>query len=210
MINMTSDNDKKVFEKVTENWNIFTGLIEKKIQDATVRDTLLELCTDIEDRLAVCPASTRVEFVGACPGGLIAHSLNVLKIMKDLNKTYNANLSPNNLIITALFHDIGKIGTPDEDYYLVQESNWHRDRGMLYEINSKIPMVPVSIRSIWWLYSTGVPLSEHEIHAISSLQHVGQMYSQELYNSPMLTLILQQAVRGACVIGKGKKSVLDF
>jgi hypothetical protein len=80
---------------------------------------------------------------------------------------------------------------------------------MLYEINPTIPVVPISIRSIWWLHSAGVPLAEHEIHAISSLQHISQMYSQELYNAPIPTLILQQAVRAACVIGKGKKSILD-
>lgn len=208
MVIMTPDNNK-VLEKVTENWNIFTGLVEKKVQDATVRDALTELCVEIEDRLAACPASTRTEFVGAFPGGLVAHSLNVLRIMKELNKTYEAGLSADNLIITSLFHDIGKIGTPEEDYYLTQGSDWHRNRGILYEINPKIPVVPISIRSIWWLSSSGVPLSEHEIHAISSLQHVGQMYSQELYNAPMLTLILQQSVRAACVIGKGKRTVLD-
>lgn len=205
---MTKTDDKKVLEKVTENWNLFTGLVEKKIQDATVRDALLELCTEVEDRLAVCPASTKTEFVGAYPGGLVAHSLNVLRIMKDLNKTYNADLSADNLIITALFHDIGKIGTLEEDYYLPQESDWHRNKGMVYEINPIIPKVPVAVRSIWWLTSSGVPLAEHEIHAISSLQHIGQMYNQELYNAPLLTLSLQQAVRGACVIGKEKSSLL--
>ncbi len=193
--------------KIIENWNVFTSLIKSKVQNAVVRNALDSLCDEVEERFSLCPASTRTEFVGAYPGGLVSHSLDVLKIMKELNKIYNANLSVDNLIITGLFHDIGKIGTLEEEYYLVQESDWHRKRGMVYEINSNIPKVPVAVRSVWWLTSSGVQLSEHELHALLSLQHIDRMYSQDLYNVPLLTLILQQAVRATCVINAEKKTV---
>jgi len=201
--------DKKVSDKVIANWDTFMDLIEKKVQDSTVRDSLKELCIEVEDRLAPCPASTKTDYVGSFLGGLVWHSLNVLKIMVELNKIYSTNLTPDSLIVTGLFHDIGKIGSLDQDYYLSQQSDWHRNRGILYEINPDIPHVPVAIRSLWWLNSSGVPLAEHEIHAISSLQHMNQIYSSELYDAPKLTLILQQAVRAACILNKGKKSILD-
>lgn len=198
--------DERAFQKITENMGTFTSLVSR-VKDPDVRKSLEDLCEEVGSRVAACPASTNTKYIGAFPGGLVWHSINVLKIMKELNKLYDAGISSDSLILTALFHDIGKIGNKDEEYYLPQESDWHRDRGMVFEINPEISNIPVPTRSLWWL-SSGVPLSETEIHAITSLQNMGTMYSSELYNAPVLTLILQQAVRAACTLHKGKTTVL--
>jgi 23S rRNA maturation-related 3'-5' exoribonuclease YhaM len=197
----------RVVEQIGKNWELFVSLV-KKIENKDVRESLLGLCDEIGTRMAACPASSATKFVGAFPGGLTWHSLEVLKVMKELNKIYDAGLSDDSLIVTALFHDVGKIGNKTEDLYLPQESDWHVKRGMMFVLNENVSNIPVCIRSLWWL-STGVSLSEEEIHAISSLQHMGQMYSSELYNAPMLTMILQQAVRAACTKNKGRTSVLN-
>ena len=191
--------ETKEFEKLKNNWDLFTNIVSTKISDPTVKDPLISLCKEVEDRLAICPASTRRDNIGAFSGGLVWHSLNVLKTMKDLNKLYEAKYSPDTLILVSLFHDIGKLGNEEEDYYLRNESDWHRKNGMLYEINKALPATSISSRTIWWLTSSNVPLSESEIHAISSLQNIGQMFSAELYNVPMLTMMLQQSVRFCCI-----------
>jgi hypothetical protein len=149
-----------------------------------------------------------VNYVGAFAGGLVWHSLEVLKIMKELNKLYNANISADSLILTALFHDIGKIGNKTTDLYSPNDSDWHVKRGIVYKMNEELMTTPVPVRSLWWL-SSYTSLSEEEIHAITSLQHLHQMYSSEYYNVPMLTLVLQQAVRAACVKNKGFVNVLE-
>lgn len=194
--------------KIQENWDLFLGLVNNKISDLTVREPLVKLCKELEDRLAVCPASTRKEYVGAFPGGLVWHSLNVLKTMKELNKIYEAKYSPDTLIVVSLFHDLGKIGNEEEDYYLPNESDWHKKNGILYEVNQDLPPTSVASRTMWWLNSSGVPLSEAEVHSIMSLQQMGQMFNNDLYNVPMLTLMLQQSVRFCSVKNKGCSSVL--
>lgn len=199
--------DARAVQKIHDNINLFTSLV-KKIKDEDVRNALTDLCEEVGSRLAACPASTNVKYIGAFPGGLVWHSIEVLKVMKELNKIYGAEISADSLILCALFHDIGKIGNKNEDYYEAQTSDWHAKKGMLFTINENLANISVSVRSLWWL-STGVPLSEAEIHAITSLQHMGNMYSSELYNAPMLTLILQQAVRAVCVMNKGHENVLS-
>jgi len=195
-------------DKIEKNYDLFTNLVGR-IKNEDARTILLDFSKEIKDRLAAAPASTRVEYVGAYPGGLVEYSLNVLRLAKDLNKTFDANLDSDSLIITSLFHDIGKIGDAKNDYYVEQESDWHKTKlGMMYDFNPAVPRIPVCHRSLWWLNSVGCPLSADEVTAISSLHHVGQMYSSELYEAPMLSVVLQTAVRVACIKGKGKTSIL--
>ncbi len=198
--------EAKVLEKVTDNMKLFVSLVGK-VKDDDVRKGLQDLVEEVGSKMAACPASSNTKFIGAFPGGLVWHSIEVLKVMKELNKLYSADISSDSLILTALFHDIGKIGNKTHDYYEAQPSDWHVKKGMVFVINEKLGPTPVSVRSLWWL-ATGVPMSEDEIGAISSLQHMGHMYSSELYNAPMLTLILQQAVRAVCTKNKGYLSVL--
>lgn len=198
--------DAQIVGKIHENMELFLSLV-KKIKSDDIRENLLKLCEEVGSRLAASPASTNTKHIGAFPGGLVWHSIEVLKVMKELNKVYDANISTDSLIVCALFHDIGKIGNDKEDYYEAQESEWHVKRGMVYTINEELSKTSVQTRSLWWLNSY-ISLSEDEIHAISSLQHMNQMYSSELYNVPMLTLILQQAVRGVCLKNKGQTNVL--
>ena len=197
-----------IIERLEKNWALYYDLVGR-IKNEDARTALLTLCDEVKDRLAAAPASTRTDFVGAYPGGLVQHSLTVLKHAKNLNKVFASELSSDSLIITCLFHDLGKIGNATEDHYEENPSDWHRDRGMMYELNKNLAKVHPSQRSLWWLNGSGAPLSEEEIYAISSLGHMGQMYSSDLYEAPMLSVILQTAVRVSCVQGGGKTSAID-
>jgi hypothetical protein len=196
------------FNKIKENWEIYLGLVNNKIANPIVREPLQNLCRKVEDRLASCPASTKTEYIGAFLGGLVWHSLNVLKTMKDLNKIYEAKYNPDTLILVSLFHDIGKIGDEEEDYYLPNQSDWHKKNGILYEINKDLPNTSVQTRTIWWLNNNNVPLSEYELHAIISLGQMGQMFNNDLYNVPLLTMMLQEAIRFCSKKHKNYTSVL--
>lgn len=191
--------NEKEFAQIKENWEMFTELISNKISNPIIKESLIKLCKEQEDRLAACPNSTKQEYIGAFAGGLVWHSLNVLKTMKELNKIYEAKYSPETLLLVSLFHDIGKIGNEEEDYYLPIKSDWHLKNGIFYEINKDLPPTSISSRSLWWLNFYNVPLNEFEVHAISSLNQMGQMWNTELYSVPMLTLMLQQAIRACCV-----------
>ena len=205
---MGSEMDEKTIEKIEKNWVLYRSLVSK-IKNEDTRKSLEGLCEELTGRLSTAPASTRTDFTGAYPGGLVQHSLNVLRLAKNLNKVFSAGVSTDSLIITSLFHDLGKVGNKETEHYIEQKSDWHRDRGMMYEIAPESKGAQVSQRTIWWLNNFGVKLTEDEISAISSLSDMGQMYSSELYSSPMLNILLQTAVRVACVQGTGKTNVCD-
>lgn len=202
---------KETVQKIEVNWGVLKKLLDK-IPNEERKQPLEKLCEDLKDRFAVCPASTRLEYIGAYPGGLVQYSLKVLKVMTDLNKTYEASQPLDSMILVSLMHNIGKVGNEEEDYYLENESNWHRERGMMYEVNKNISNIPVTVRSLWWLNSRGIKLSEEELFAISSMQDMArsEYNGNELYQAPKLAVMLQHAARITCINGKGKKSVLDW
>lgn len=198
----------ELIEKLEVNWDNYTKLVSR-IKDDQARTALLKLTSDLKDRLAATPASTQTKYVGAYPGGLVEHSLTVAKLAYQVSKALDANLDPDSLIVTALFHDLGKIGNETEDYYLEKNSSWHNERGIMFEVNEEIGNVSVAERSIWWLNKYGCPLHQDELSAILSLGNVGhQTYTNQFYNAPLLSVVLQTAVRAACIKGTGKTSVL--
>jgi hypothetical protein len=198
----------ELIEKLESNWELYVKLVGK-IKNEDARTALLGLCDELKDRLAAAPASTQTKFIAAFPGGLVSHSLNVLRVAKNVNEACKTKIDSDSIIITSLFHDVGKVGNADSDYYTEHQSDWHKNRGIMYEINEELGNIPVSQRSLWWINGSGCPLSEDELAAIASLANVGQStFASQFYNAPMLTVVLQTAVRVACIQGTGKTTVL--
>lgn len=52
------------------------------------------------------------------PGGLAAHSLNVLDVAKDLSKALNHIVPESSVVIVSLLHDIGKMGQFNKPNYV--------------------------------------------------------------------------------------------
>jgi len=198
-------------QKAIDNVETFKRLIRDKVTGPSNRaKQLLVLVDKVEESLVLAPASTRTEYQGAYPGGLVEHSLGVLKTMVVLNKAYEANLQSEELVITGLFHDIGKVGNGRQDYYLPKNSEWHNKQGIMYEINPNLVSIPVSLRSLFLLQSFGVQLTENEHYAISSIRDRLRPGEEAIpvNNEPMLAVVLQQAVRTTVLRNRGKTSLL--
>lgn len=93
MINNFLKNDKQVKAIITSLTTVNTS-------------NLLEYLENIG--YFISPASTL--FHGAYKGGLVNHSLQVLKYFESVNKKYNLNLLSDDVIICSLFHDVCKCG----------------------------------------------------------------------------------------------------
>jgi hypothetical protein len=126
--------------------------------------------------------------------------------MGALNRAYEASLSTDSIVITGLFHDIGKCGNGEREYFLPKNSEWHNKQGIMYEVNPDLPNIAISLRSLYLLQSFGVKLTADEHHAISSLKERNE--SQLVANEPMLALVLQQASRVVAIKGAGRSSLL--
>ena len=170
----------------------------------------MELVNALEENLIIAPASTRTEYHGAFPGGLVSTSLNVVKTMGALNKVYEAGLETETLVVTGLFYDIGKCGTTTDPYYIPKMSDWHRQQGIMYEVNDKLIPMSVASRSLFALQSFGIWLSGEEHYAISSVKDRFRFGEESLAvtHEPILAVVLQQAVRMVCMKGSGKTSLL--
>lgn len=204
------DTPSPELKKAIDNIELFKKLITEKVANSNKRTQLLLLVSKMEESLLVAPASTRTEYHGAYPGGLVEHCLNVVKNMGSLNKTYGVNLLPEEIVVTGLFHDIGKAGTERFEYYLPKNSDWHNKQGIMYEINPVCINMPVSIRSLYLLQNFGVTLSENEHYAISSIRDRHRPGEENLpvNNEPYLAVILQQAVKMAVLLNRGRLSLL--
>lgn len=208
--NKKTDNQEFLLQKIQENWATLKSLVNR-IENLETRESALHLCDDLHDRFAVAPASTRTDYVGCFVGGLVWHSLNVIKVMKALRSSLELEkvVSADSMIILGLFHDLGKLGNEEEDYYLPQSSDWHRNRGQLYEINEGMGHIPIAVRSIWWLNHYKVSLSENEVYALQSLsvKNGEQICFSPSLRDPWEAYMLQSAVRGACIKHHGITSL---
>lgn len=151
-------------EQIADNFDKFRSLLEKT---GPRSENALKMVDTLAERLAVCPASSKKSYHNAFPGGLIDHSLRVLSIAHKLSKTMGWDLPKESLIVCCLFHDLGKVGDDVDDYYLPQDSDWHRDKlGEVYKYNKDMTYMTTTDRTLWLCQHFGVKLSKDEYLAI--------------------------------------------
>ena len=151
-------------EQIAENFEKYRSFMEK-LGDRS--DAALSLVDGLGERLALCPASSRKDYHHAIPGGLVDHSLRVLGNAMRLVKAFGWDVPKDSLIIGCLLHDIGKIGDHEKDYYLPQDSDWHREKlGEMYKHNKALQYMSVPDRGVWLCQHCGLKLSQDEFLSI--------------------------------------------
>jgi len=156
-------------EDITSNFDKFRSLCEK-LGDRS--EAALAMVDTLGEQLALCPASSRKEFHAAYPGGLVEHSLRVLSNAMKLTKAYGWQVSKESLIISCLFHDIGKVGLANDDgtvtdYYVPQDSDWHREKlGEFYKHNKEMQYMSTPQRSVHMCQAFGLKLKMDEYLSI--------------------------------------------
>ena len=162
-------------EGLLENYNRFIEFVKKVFQDNPNRlEKLLTMYGEGElgEELLMAPASGSVHFHSAYPGGYIDHVMNVCKNTYRLKKMFeeeggNITFTNEELFFAALHHDLGKLGKPDNPYYVEQDSQWHREkRGQAYKRNPELHYMDVTHRALWMLNQYGITYSEEEMLGI--------------------------------------------
>jgi hypothetical protein len=154
-------------EEITENFNQFRDLLSK-IGDRS--ESALKLVDHFGERLALCPASSKRSYHNSFAGGLVDHSLRVCKnavvMMKSYCEQSEWKSMKDSVILTSLFHDIGKAGDLTNDYYVPAEE-WRRQKlGEDYAVNENLKYMLVPHRSLWLCQHFNVTLSQEEYLAI--------------------------------------------
>jgi len=158
-------------EQIHENWVKLINLIKDTFPEDypdNRREKLLNMYQYFEDRMCVAPASGREHFHNAHVGGYVEHVLHVVDCAVQLKEVWEMNRATINftneeLIFAAMHHDLGKVGDLDKDYYVPQDSEWHRkNRGEIFTHNGELSYMTVTDRAIFLLGHFQIPMSENE------------------------------------------------
>ena len=158
-------------EQLQENWDKLISLIENTF-DGEKKTNLLEMYNYFKDRMMIAPASGKEHYHYAFPGGYVEHILHVVDCSQRVSKVWkelgcNEEWTEEELIFSALHHDLGKVGSLDGDYYTPNNSEWHRkNQGKIYEHNGGIHYMNVTDRTFYLLNHFKVPMTEQEFLAI--------------------------------------------
>ena len=163
-------------DKIQKNWEDLIGCIKSTFDDSypnNRREKLLKMYHDLESRMMFAPASGRNYYHNCFPGGYVDHILRVTnfsQLQYDLWKSNGAdvdNYTREELLFVAMHHDLGKVGDLENDYYVPNDSEWHRkNQGKIYNHNPNLHYMTVSDRSIWLLNQFDIKISEVELLGI--------------------------------------------
>ncbi len=165
---------KLTADQIAQNWDELLNVIKTEFTGER-KDKLLAMYNDMEDRMALAPASSFNHYHNAFPGGYVEHVLRVIKCAQEVHALWTkmggdmTGYTREELMFTALNHDIGKMGFPGEgnEIYQRNDSEWHRkNQGKEYKINPNNPFTLVNDLSIWLLQHYGIEISWNEMLGI--------------------------------------------
>ena len=178
---------KLTADEIQNNWNTMIDVINAHIGDDR-RDNLLKFYDDFQDRMMFAPASGKAAFHNAMPGGYVEHILHIVSHSLEIKQLWEKNgaeinFTDEELVFAALHHDLGKVGDLEEDYYIPQDSDWHRkNQGSIFKHNPKLQYMSVTDRAIYLLNHFGIKMTEWE--------YIGLRLTDGLYEEANKTYLM--------------------
>jgi len=165
---------KLTAEQIQKNWREFCDNIEMNISSPR-KEKLLEFYKKYEDRIMMMPAAHKKEYHNAFPGGYVEHvnrvvrcALNQCKLWEDEGADMST-FTREELVFSAINHDLGKMGDENHESYIPQTDKWRREKlGEDYMFNKEVPFSSVPDRGLFMLQSHGVSYTFNEMLAIQT------------------------------------------
>ena len=161
-------------EQIQSNWEIFLNNIETHISSPR-KEKLLEFYKKYEERVILMPAAHKKEYHSAFPGGYVDHVNRVVRCslkQYELWKEEGVDTSTftiEELVFSAINHDLGKMGSETQESYIPQDDKWRRDKlGEDYKFNEKVPFASVPDRGLFLLQLHGVQYTFNEMITIQT------------------------------------------
>jgi hypothetical protein len=159
-------------EQILVNWDKFLINIETYIT-GNRKDQLLAFYEKYAERIMMMPAAHKKEYHNAFPGGYIEHVNRVVECALKLNDIWiemgvdASTYSVEELVFSALNHDLGKMGDENNDAYIPQDDQWRKEKlGEDYKFNDCLEYMSVPDRGIHLLMTHGIMISRNEWLAI--------------------------------------------
>lgn len=161
-------------EQIQANWVGLIGFIEDHISEPR-KTKLIEFYEKYSERLMLMPAAHKKEYHNAFPGGYVDHINRVITCalsLHDLWARMGADISTytkEELVFSALNHDLGKMGDEENESYIPQDDKWRKEKlGEDYKFNDRIPFASVPDRGLFLLQSHGIQYTFNEMITIQT------------------------------------------
>jgi hypothetical protein len=162
---------KLTAEQIQENWNKFIGYIDTYISEPRA-SKLKAFYEQYSERIIIMPAAHKKEYHNAFPGGYVEHVNRVIEAALKINSIWvefgaEQNYNVEELVFSAMNHDLGKMGDENNESYIPQTDQWRKDKlGEDYTFNNKLEFMSVPDRGLFLLNSHGINYTKNEWLAI--------------------------------------------
>ena len=154
-------------EQLLSNWEKFLGFIDNEIAEPR-KQQLLNFYNKYEERFVLLPASHKPQYHNCFPGGYVEHVNRVVESAIDIAEIWGKydvkpTFTREEVVFSALNHDLGKFGTFEHESVLPNPSDWHvKNRGEIYTFNTQMDYMTVPDRGLWLLSQMGIEVSKNE------------------------------------------------
>tara|TARA_A100001391_G_C5067998_1_gene277653 strand:- start:896 stop:1642 length:747 start_codon:yes stop_codon:yes gene_type:complete len=159
-------------QAISDNWINLNGIINDTFKGDRL-ENIKKLHDHFEERMTLAPASGTKWFHNAFPGGYVAHVLNVINWSLEYYELFKRmgmhvdDINEETVIFCAMFHDLGKIGDLENDYYITNTDEWKAKKfGRPYDHNPELYWMTVTDRAFWLLQHFGITVSQTEFFGI--------------------------------------------
>lgn len=183
-------------EKIVKNTKKYFQTAQ---EDGFMNESLMNF---LGEAFIKAPASTHTDFNNAFEGGLIDHILNVTKyaVIFNTGLPENERVDQKTLVKVCFLHQIGKA-----HLFIPCTSEWHRkNQNKAYDFNDTLTSMSVAQRSIYYLMSHGVKLTEEEYVAIINSDIKTDENKMVKYHNTTLGDLLKTAILFAIKNEKAK------
>ena len=157
-------------EQIAKNYEKHLKIIDHYIGDRG--ESIKAMLKDLEGTYVMAPASGKSWYHNAFAGGYVDHvnrvveySIKQMKFYKEMGGTID--FTEEELVFSAIFHDLGKIGDKDNASYIPQTDKWRQDKlHEMYTPNGELDFMLVPDRSLFTLQEYGIKTTKNEYLAI--------------------------------------------
>ena len=157
-------------EQIAKNYEKHLKIIDHYIGDRG--ESIKAMLKDLEGTYVMAPASGKSWYHNAFAGGYVDHvnrvveySIKQMRLYEEMGGTID--FTQEELVFSALFHDLGKIGDKDKASYIPQTDKWRQDKlHEMYTPNGELDFMLVPDRSLFTLQEYGIKTTKNEYLAI--------------------------------------------
>ena len=157
-------------EQIQKNYDKHIKIIETYLGGRAI--ACKEMIKHMEHTYVMAPASGKTWYHNAFAGGYVDHVNRVVQFAIEQSRLYEKmggtiDYTDEQLVFSALFHDLGKIGDGDKPNYIPQTDKWRQDKlSEMYTYNPDLDFMLIPDRSLFILQKFGIKVDQKEFLGI--------------------------------------------